>query len=113
MSEELLILIGWVAGIATGWWLREWAAIRHLSKMIQNAREEFDHDQPEITIVKIAITTVDDVYFVHNEETGEFLAQGKTHEEITNILQKRYPNTTFTATHKNLQEVGYKKNDAV
>jgi len=70
-------------------------------------------DIVKLLIINITITKVNDVFFLHRDDTGEFLAQGKNHAEIKKILENRFPGQTFMATPENMKLVGYELDDTV
>lgn len=103
MTEFILLLLGIAIGIPIGWKYREitaFQAVRKYQQQLANAAME--------KTVFISVSKLEDQFLVHNQETGEFLAQGTTHEEIRSLLNKRYPDRVFVADPKNLREVGYK-----
>lgn len=108
MIEMMLftLIIGMI-GFSAGWYIREQYAkrvVRQLHAYMQNTIAK--------NMVHIEVTEVNGMFLIHNALTGEFLAQGKTHDEITEILNQRFPGVFFTATSENLEKVGY-KNESV
>jgi hypothetical protein len=112
MNELLIVIIGaalcW-ASFRLGIFYREWVA----TQKVQEYLKSLEHIQKEVQkyIVHIHITKENDTFYVYNETTGEFLAQGKDHKEIVKILRERYPQSTFTATPQNLVATGFKLQD--
>lgn len=45
--------------------------------------------------ILIDIETHDDHIFVYNNDTGKYMAHGKTHEEVETKLKERFPDITF------------------
>ena len=43
-------------------------------------------------IIMLKVELKDDVYYCYNNETGDFICQGKNIEEITAAFTERYPN---------------------
>jgi len=43
-------------------------------------------------IIMLKVELKDDVYYCYNNETGDFICQGKNIEEITAAFKERYPN---------------------
>ena len=43
-------------------------------------------------IIMLKVDLVDKVYYCYNNETGDFVCQGKSIEEITEAFKERYPN---------------------
>lgn len=88
-----------IFGFVVGWWYREFVAglkIKHLLESI----EEHTHN-----VVRIRIERTDDMLYIYNMETNEFMAQGKTRNVIERNLRERFPDTVFAATDENLREV--------
>lgn len=106
----LFVLIIGFLGAACGWYAREWYArriIRLLEKRVHQAVEKASKNAIEVRIEKEG-----DVYYIYNANTNEFLAQGDNHDDITKILNDRFPNTFFTADRDEIRKMGY-KHDAV
>lgn len=106
MIEFIFIILVFVVGIAIGWKGREWQAIRVLAnyqKMIEEAVKAESSNT-----VMIDIQREGDQFFIYNKTTGEFLAQGTNHAEISKVLGDRYPAKRFTAMPENLKDVDYK-----
>lgn len=93
------------ASFRFGIYYREWIAAQKVEEYLKTL------DLVEKYIVHIHITKENDTFYVYNETTGEFLAQGKDHKEIVQVLRKRYPQSTFTATPENLVATGFKLQD--
>lgn len=103
---------GLVVGGVVGWFLRERYAMFVVRQMIQEGMVK----APQVDAVPVKVVNKDGMFYLHNATTEEFLAQGRTHEEITSVLNARFPNTKFMADPKNLLEIGYpgaKKDDSV
>ena len=64
-------------------------------------REKKEAKKVDIDLVKIK-----DVIYAYSREEQEFLAQGITKEEVVANLKRRFPDTSFMASPKNLKEVG-------
>ena len=43
-------------------------------------------------IIMLKVDLVDKMYYCYNNETGDFVCQGKNIEEITKAFKERYPN---------------------
>lgn len=102
-----------VVGVSLGWFARERYAVYQVRRLMNDAvADKLENIQPAIPIV---IEKEGDMFYVYDEETREFLAQGVDHETVASVLNKRFPTRSFTAQPQNLQEVGYKvtRNDAV
>lgn len=60
-----------------------------------------------VKVQKIEMSKISDIYYLHDADTKQFLAQGKTHPEIVNILKSRFPNTLFLINDDNINELNY------
>ena len=94
-----------VAAFWAGWKTRELQAIRYLQnyrKILENVAEE-----ETVNTVMIEIQRDGDQFYIYDKTTGEFLAQGSNHAEVSTVLGDRFPNKRFTAMPQNLKDVGY------
>lgn len=89
-----------------GWKFREYTAVRKFNKMLKQA--EVKETQSEKISVKIE--KHNDMFYVFNLDTDEFLTQGKNKEEIQANLKRRFGNVNmaFHATAENIKEIGFK-----
>ena len=76
-------------------------------KIKQDSLEREVKQQLKKVEVMIEISRHEDIFYVHDKSTGEFLAQGKTHSEIADVLLARFPGKVFMALPGNLEEVGF------
>lgn len=102
------LVVGFVFGARAGWNRREQVARDFVMKYMQQL-----HEDAKTNTVNIEITTVDGQFLVHDKDTGEFLAQGTNHTDISKTLKDRFPTKTFLASPTNLKEIGYELNDTV
>lgn len=102
------IIASFFVGARAGWAARERAAKKFVYNYMQQAAEEAKDN-----VVRIIVTREGSQFFVHNESSGEFLAQGTNHKDIAGVLNSRFPDKTFIATPENLESVEYKLDDAV
>jgi hypothetical protein len=56
------------------------------------------------TIVPARIEDVNGMLFLYNKETEEFLAQGKTFEELNRSAKDRFPNKLFNVPQSELDK---------
>jgi len=89
-----------------GWKLREYTAVRKITKIMQ----EIDKKPEESNKLTVKIEKNNDIFYLYNMETDEFLTQGSSKEEIQENLKKRFGNVdmAFHATSENVKEVGFK-----
>jgi len=106
MLELLLIII---ASIWIGWKWREISAIRIHRKMQEEKQESRIHELAEKiqgTFIEATVEKIGDIFYMHNKETGEFLAQGFTSEELSENLSSRFHDKRFVMDKKYLNEIG-------
>ena len=104
MTDLLLIILFALAnGFVAGWYTREWHAKRVVTRFHDAMNQELAKHYCHISISEDQGT-----YLVHNAKTGEFMAQGRTHSEISDVLNKRFPGMFFTADADDLRKIGYK-----
>lgn len=106
----LFTLIIGLIGFIGGWYAREWYAKRVVHMLEQRLGRMAEEMKKRA--VEVRVEQQGDTFFVYNANTGEFLAQGDSHEAITKTLNDRFPNTFFTADRDELRKLGY-KHDAV
>jgi hypothetical protein len=99
----VVAIIVYVLGFKRGYEYRETLAVNKIQETIDRMEEEITD-----TLVKVKLEKVQDVIYVYNEETSEFMAQGKDNESISVILKDRFPGKRFAADEDNLREVGFK-----
>lgn len=103
-----IILVNFVVALVSfwvGWKYREYYAKRVVQEYQHNLKKALDFIDSHTVVVTII---KDGEYFlVYNKETKEFLAQGKSHQEIVSILRKRFPDKAFNAERGNIDSVGY------
>ena len=106
LIETLLTLI---ICIWIGWKLREISAIRLHEKMKKEQQESRIHELAEKiqgTFIEATVEKIGDIFYVHNKETGEFLAQGESPEELSDALRTRFPEKRFVMEKKDLESIG-------
>ena len=101
MIEILLFGIG----ICLGWKLREIYALRFLNKMLAT---KIEAETSSFKTINVRIERTEDMYYLYDADTDHFLVQGKTVDDMTPILQARFPNTQFKAYNDNIKEVDLK-----
>lgn len=90
---------------AIGWKVREWYALRRLASLMSEM-ESIENGPVEQLAIKIEKHK--DMFYVYDDETDMFLAQGATKDDIAKILQKTHPKVTFVADPNNIREVDFK-----
>jgi len=79
---------------------------KRLEEKIENTLKEFRKN-----VVNSKIEVVNDMYFMYNRETSEFLGQAKTFEELEKVMKAKYPNKLFNVPHNELMEALKAKNE--
>jgi len=97
----LTLAVGFILG---------WFALRALInlKMKRMLDSIVNSPIPEKKTINLDFVKMDHAILAYNRDTQQFLVQGSTREEITALLLKRFPDTSFMANTKNLEEVGLK-----
>ena len=101
-----------VIAFRLGWVAREAHAKKVLSEMVEHIEEQEQDAEKENTIA-ITIDKHNDHYFVYRLGDSAFMAQGASRQELEKRLEESYPGKKFLATHKNLVEVGFIKNESI
>ena len=78
------------------------ATRRHAEKQQTRTIEEKEAEN----IIPVRIERQNDVFYVYHEKDSLFLAQGKSLEEIRDLLTKRFPGKRIVASNDNVKDVG-------
>jgi hypothetical protein len=100
-----MILLAFIAGIAVGFLIIRCLIILKMKRMLDSIANS---PIPDKKIVNINFVKMDHAILVYNRETQQFLAQGNSKEEIVQLLAKRFPDTSFMANSRNIEEAGLK-----
>lgn len=103
----ICIICGGV-GVYLGWQAREYAAKKFVRSYFEQVA---DHNAK--SVINITITREGEEFFIYNKDTGEFIAQGTSHKDISKILSDRFPSKIFMAAPNNLKDTGYNLHDAI
>jgi hypothetical protein len=97
----LTLAVGFILG---------WFALRALInlKMKRMLDSIVNSPIPEKKTINLDFVKMHHAILAYNRDTQQFLVQGSTREEITALLLKRFPDTSFMANTKNLEEVDLK-----
>ena len=104
----IVIFITFMGGAVYGWNARERSAKKFVADYLKQSAEK-----AQANTVSIRLSREGDQFLVHDADTGEFLAQGTDHKQISSVLSDRYPTKMFVAVPDNLKEVGYTLDDTV
>ena len=85
MELALYLIAGFIAGA--------WIARRIYHYLLMRRAQRLIHDMSQVAdiLVIAQVEQVDDMFFVYSEKTQEFLAQGRTWEEIRTHFKSRFP----------------------
>ena len=105
------IITAAVIGVIVGWYAREQRAKLYLHHLERQMSQSFSSMVAEAAknVIEIDVSRHGDMFYVHNKKTGEFLAQGNSHESIAVVLNGRFPDATFMANPEDLEKIGYTK----
>jgi hypothetical protein len=110
MSDTIyavVILIGlimlFLIGATYGWLLHQRFIVGRIKTLMSNISNSNDKEVIEINIEKHG-----DMIYVYDRETKQFMAQGKTREELEKILLEKFPGKRFAAPESQL-ETGFSK----
>ena len=92
----------WIMGAVSGWNSRE----RHAKKQMEKFFERVDEAEEEEQI-HIIIEKHNDMLFVYDKDTKQFMAQGTTKEDVEKVLVERFPGKRFACHESILKEVGF------
>lgn len=94
------------------WMLFVWLVLKIIQGYLEakNAQlrsqlKEIDKKVKEL-FVRVNIEKHGEIFYIFEQETDRFIAQGKTADEIKEIMQKRFPDKTFIATDEELKKSG-------
>jgi predicted negative regulator of RcsB-dependent stress response len=95
----------WVMGAVSGWNAREKHAKTQVEKHFQRIQEFVEEEQEEQ--IHIIIEKHNDMLFVYDKETKQFMAQGTSKEDVEKVLVERFPGKRFACPESILKEVGF------
>lgn len=106
----ILLAIGiFMCGFVCGWLAVKLIVLARLKNILKAIREEKETE--ETTTVGLIFERHGDQIYAYTDKTREFMAQGESKEQLVKILTTRFPNTSFTANSKNMEDVGLANND--
>jgi Na+-transporting methylmalonyl-CoA/oxaloacetate decarboxylase gamma subunit len=105
MEIILLVIftfVVWIMGAVSGWNAREKHAKQQIDKLFQQVDETEEEEQIHIIIEKH-----NDMLFVYDKDTKQFMAQGTSKEDVEKVLVERFPGKRFACHESILKEVGF------
>jgi predicted negative regulator of RcsB-dependent stress response len=101
----VLTFVVWIMGAVSGWNAREKHAKKQVETHFKNI-QEFVEEQEEEQI-HIIIEKHNDMLYVYDKDTNQFMAQGSTKEDVEKVLIQRFPGKRFACHESVLKEVGF------
>lgn len=79
-------------------------------KMLKDIAEKALEQAVNEAVIRVNIEKHQDTYYLFNESTGEFIAQGKDMQELKDRCDQRFPKNMVVANEEQLLQSGLKKN---
>jgi CRISPR/Cas system-associated protein Cas5 (RAMP superfamily) len=98
--------IVWIGGAVAGWRAREEHAKKVTEKFIEYLQDS-GHEVANDDTIQITIEKHNDVFYVYDRDTNEFMAQGSSKDEVETNLKKRYPGKSFGCSESILSQTGF------
>jgi hypothetical protein len=105
ITDILIYAVVFILGTVWGWNLRE----RHAEKQVDSFMEQIDNEFKQRVsdkIIQINIEKQNGVFYVYNKENNDFMGQGRTKQELEDVLAQRFPDKKFVAETNNLKDMG-------
>jgi hypothetical protein len=107
--NEFFLYLGWVgflsliffAGTVYGFYIHK----REVDRRINNIMYAFQQDLAENSI-QISLERHNDIIFVYDKHTKQFMAQGKNAKEVEDQLKVKYPGKKFAASTEEIIKSG-------
>ena len=106
MVEIIAVSVISVLSFFAGWVARERAAARRIDQILNETTEKVK-DHIRENVIRIKIEESKGSYYVYNLDNDSFMGQGKSRQELEDVLASKYPGKTFAAEHSNLVEMGF------
>jgi len=106
ITDILLYFLVFIIGTVWGWNLRE----RHAERKVDSFMEELDNEvkrRVSDKMIPITIEKQNGVFYAYNKDSNDFMGQGKTKQELEDILAQRFPDKKFVADTNNLKDMGF------
>lgn len=88
MELILSVIIAAYVGYRIGWHHREQVAVRRIDNFIKHM-EEVPDDRDDF--IRIYVEKHEDCLYLYKADNDEFIGQGRTKKEITDILSSKFP----------------------
>jgi hypothetical protein len=100
---SVVLVFVWFVGAMYGWNLHQKVVNRRISTAIDKFAGSIEDN-----IIKVKLERHNDMLYMYQLDTHQFMAMGKTEEELTNVLKEKFPGKTFAASTKDIEESGLK-----
>ena len=111
---EFVILFGAViVGVAIGWNLREYHAMRKIHELLQKAEELEVKEGSVENRTKMRLEKHGELIYAFEEETDTFIAQGKDLLALDEAIRKRFPDKKFSVQEQNLKDIAVEYHESV
>ena len=104
----MIYLILFILGAIVGW--VTWQVLFQL-KLKRMLNDIANSPPPLIKTVDINLVRMDHAVLAYDKATQMFLGQGKTRQELIDILRTRFPGTNFMVNSKNLRDIYNETNE--
>jgi len=107
MDQILLLLAVFVGGLIVGWISREQFAVLRINKII----DEFDQQNEKLENDNRIFGRIENnngIFYMFKVDDGSFLAQGDTHEALSDALRQRFPGKIFLLKKEEFECLGDK-----
>jgi len=94
------------------WGLIIWLSLKAFEGYLKAKNAQLERELGDLqkkvreTIIKVNVEKHGDVFYLFEQDTDRFIAQGKNADEIKEVLLKRFPDKTVFADKKVLETVG-------
>ena len=97
-----------ILGLFLGWMVSKIIQGYLRAKLLLEIQEKVEESQVEIKqhIIMVNVEKHDDVFYLYEKNTDQFIAQGKTIEELSRRCQERFKNHTIIADENDLKSFG-------
>jgi hypothetical protein len=97
-----MFILGFIVGV----FFMRFIFFLKLQLMLKSISETPVPDKQQRKLVNLEFVKMKNRIYAYDRENSHFLASGDTRQEIVDVLNKRFPDTSFMANPVNLKEVG-------
>jgi hypothetical protein len=108
-------MIDFLLGTLFGFVLYRFTVFVSVYFLEKRIEEKVEQTMKEIrkSLIPSKIEYTNGVYYMFNRETDEFLAQGKTFDELEKVAREKHPNKLFNVPKEELQLLMKDKNETI